>query len=269
MKTAIAALMCSTILGGVANASPIPVAWNPLAAGLGGEMFTQNDQIISDYSLITINSKTGQFTDQGILPIVQFLNGNSPVSGTGLNTSYSLYYDYTASGYFTHNGVTGLSTTGNNVANFLSLSYQLMGDSSPNLSVGFTSATSAPVSNATSGTVLAKGGLSNDGGSTGSYTLGGAPSAQVVADFQPTDSAFFVNPASTGYNNLVLDAAFTNTNSVLTLTTPTASDDNYYLQINGGGGNADFNVPEPSTVLMIASAVVLLIAGRSFLKSAN
>src|SRR6187455_297637 len=70
--------------------------WNPAGAGLSGTAFTADNVIVSDFASITLSGSS--FTETGYLPVSSLqLNGQSVAAG-GLNSTYSLYFQFTGAG---------------------------------------------------------------------------------------------------------------------------------------------------------------------------
>lgn len=260
---AAAVLIASGLSSGAAHASTITVTWDPAASpngpGLSSTVnsITQNNQVISDFSMTVINPTTGAFTDTGYLPITEFQLNGAHVAGGGISSNYSLYYQYTATGnFYTSSGAAGFNPNGIDTATFSGLTYSLVG-ANGSAAFSFPNPTSNPtVSGIGSPITLATGVLDPAGGSTGSVASG-LPSAQVYATFSPvnSESGFFIAPPVSGYVGLSLDSAFTNTSSVVKFT---ASGGDYYLEVNGGGGDANFAVPEPNSLIVLGSGLLCL-----------
>lgn len=255
MKPLAAGFFAVSLASGTALAAPITMTWDPAAAGLNSTVasITQNNQVISDFSTTVINAATGAFTDTGYLPITQFQFNGSPVASGGVGGAYSIYYEYVATGTFYAGGTPGFNPAVTDTAVFTGLTYSLIGTNGP-VSVTFASTTANPTISPSTGTILATGSLSPSRGSVGNVT-GDLPAAQVFATFDPaaTESGFFIVPPSGGYIGLNLDAAFTNTNSVVTFTPSGGSE---YLQVDGGGGNVNFVVPEPTSVALLSTGLL-------------
>lgn len=261
IKPLAAGMIAASLACGTALAAPITVTWDPAGASpslnSGVSSIVHNNQVISDFSTTVINATTGAFTDTGYLPISEFQLNGAHVSSGGLGTNYSLYYAFTATGTFYYNGKPGFnpsaSTASPDSAIFTALTYSLVGTNGTT-SFSFGTNTANPTITAATGTTLATGSLSPSGGSTGSVG-NGTPSAQVLATFNPlsSESGFFVTPPATGYVGLNLDSSFTNTTSVVSIAD---SGGDYYLQVNGGGGNANFAVPEPASVALLGTSIL-------------
>ena len=256
-KPVAAGLIVAALTSGTALAAPITVTWDPAGASptLNSSVssITQSNQVISDFSTTVINPTTGAFTDTGYLPITQFQLNGAPVSSGGLGSAYSLYYAFTATGTFSYNGAPGFNPGGSNFATFTGLTYSLMGTNGV-AAFTFSNSTANPTASPSAGTTLATGSLSPSGGSTGSV-IAGLPSAEVFATFTPvsSESGFFITPPIGGYVGLNLDAAFTNTSSVVGFTT---FGGNEYLQVDGGGGDANFAVPEPASLALLGTSLL-------------
>lgn len=242
-----AAIFSATI---ATSALALPVfTFNPSAAGLTGSNVTADNLIISDFSTVVLTpSGTGAtFTDTGVLPVVQYQLGGTPLSGTGLNTSYGLYFGFNGSG--TQNtptlqdGTSGVFTT----LNFTLFGYNVTGP-----------VTYLPTNTTPTGVVapiaLATGSLISGG--VGSTTIPGVavvPNANTLLTFTPTaaGAGFFQDPNP--FYNAVF-SAFTNNPSQITTTA------NGFV-ITQGGGSANFlavATPEPASMAVLGAGLVAL-----------
>ena len=208
--------------------------WNPAGAGLSGTAFTADNVIVSDFASITLSGSS--FTETGYLPVSSLqLNGQSVAAG-GLNSTYSLYFQFTGAG--TSNGP------------FSSLNYSLFGvNAVPTFGPGGT------ISAVPGAVQLASGSLVSGG--TG--TINNLPGAAATVTFVPTaNSGFFVNPNAASFYSTAL-TSFINAEGTVT---PTANG----FMIDNGGGSLHFAgvIPEPETyALMLAGlAVVGFVARR-------
>ncbi len=264
MRSTFRALLLGTVMASAASvaawAAPLTMTWDPNGAtpSLGPvTSVTFNNQVISDFSITSINTTTGAFTDSGYLPITQFQLNGTAVNGSGLGqaNNYDLYYKYTATGTF-YTDVNHTTPGFNPAASFASfngLTYTLYAHplgTTPTFSA--INPGPATDSNTTGDFKLATGKLAPSSG-TGSV-ISGVPSAEVFATFVPdaTQSGFFIVPPPSGYVGLNIDTAFTNTTSVVTVST-CGSDT--CIAVNGGGGNATFIVPEPASMLLLGSGL--------------
>src|SRR4051812_18598819 len=88
---------------GTANAALASFTWSPSGASTplnGGNIVNANNYNVADFASISLDPVTGNFTETGALNILNFLNGGSIVTSTGLGTAggYSLYLVFTATG---------------------------------------------------------------------------------------------------------------------------------------------------------------------------
>jgi len=258
-RASVGVLLAATAYG--AWAAPITFTFNPsgsspsLNASAGP--FTADRAVVGNFSSIDIlsnNPGVNNFTEQGFLPVTAFTLGGTSV-GTPVNQAggYGLYISFTATG--SQNGplptMIGQTTTGS----FSSLTYSLIGV--PGQPANFVINPNGTVSvvNNPGAFVLATGSLVNPGGNSLTLTAAGLlPAAQVAANFNPnpSQSGFFVNPSAS--MQLLLDAAFTNTSSVIS--TQALAGGGTRVTINGGGGNTTLSaIPEPSTYAMLLAGL--------------
>jgi hypothetical protein len=214
---------------------------SPSSVGLTGASVTADNVILSDFSTVNFTSGTN-FTERGYLSITNFQLGGSNVVAGGLNSTYSLYFDFTGTGHSTSANTDPTAAVTSGV--FDTLNYSLIG---VNGTSTFSVAGNNPsVSNSGATQVLATGSLQN--GVTVSVPQSGSyiPSAAATVSFAVASGkeAFF--SPQPFYN--VAFTAFTNS---LSTVTPFANG----FTINNGGGNLNFAtpVPEPETyALMLA-----------------
>jgi len=224
--------------------------FNPGAVGLTGSSVTADNIIVSDFATATFTGPT-TFTEQGFLSVTSFQLGGTNIVAPGLNSTYSLYLPFNATGHLTlGNAGTNVNTTV--TAGVLdTLTYSLVAAPS-NSTFGFIG-TTPNVTNSPPQQTLATGSLMN--GTVVSSLANGnpafVPSANATLSFvQAAGKEGFFSPQPF-YNPLF--SAFTNTISTVT---PTGTG----FTITNGGGALNFAsaVPEPETYAMILAGLGLM-----------
>jgi len=238
-----------------ANATPLSFTWDPsVVTGVAGEAFTANNITVADFAYATIQAN-GSFTESGVLEVTEFQNGVFPVNTPGLLQSggYGMYFTFNATGTIGNWNPAAPGGTGY-VGSINTASFNMLIDPTNNDSIansGTTYSLTDPTSNDKS---LASGSETNG---LNQVTLNsGIPGANSTQTFNPnsTYSSFFVSPVATAYLALVIEDSFTNTPGV-SVVTPLGGGVTQ-VAINGGGGNADFAVPEPATLSIFGAALV-------------
>jgi hypothetical protein len=247
-KRSVAAVAVATACSG-ALAMPV-FTFSPSAVGLTGANVTADNIILSDFARVTFSSPTN-FTEQGFLSVASFQLNTSNVVAGGLNSTYSLYFEFTGTGHLTSANTNPSAGTTNGVLD--TLNYTLYG-ANGNSTFGV-SAAGATVSSS-GAQVLGTGSLID--GVVVSVPTGGSfvPSAAATVSFAVAagKEAFF--SPQPFYN--VAFSAFTN---ALSTVTPVA---NGFI-VNNGGGNLNFAapIPEPETyALMLAGLGVMGFVAR-------
>ncbi len=232
---------------GTASAALPQFTLNPAGAvpPLVGSPVTADNILISDFSHVEFSSPT-HFTDTGFLSVTGFQLGGTNVDAVGLNSTYSLYFSFTAAGDLT-SGTAATLATAPSSGMFSSLDYQLIGVAG-NSTFGVAGNTPFVNNGANPTQVLASGNLI--GGGVGSTFAGAGyvPNAAATVSFATGANTFFASPIP--FYNIAF-AAFTNTPSQVTFTGGQFGGFN----ITQGGGAVNFAaaIPEPETyALMLA-----------------
>jgi hypothetical protein len=215
----------------------------PSAVGLTGANVTADNIIVSDFATATFTSGTN-FTEQGFLSITDFQLGGTNVVAGGLNSTYSLYFQFSGTGHLTSANTNPLTGVTSGVLD--TLTYSLIG-ATGNATFNVTTG-SNPTVNSTNPQVLATGSLVE--GSVVTVPTGGAfiPSAAATVSFSIAagkDAFFSPQP--------FYEIAFTAFTNAL----PTVTSFQNGFTINNGGGNLNFAqpIPEPATYALMLAGV--------------
>ena len=235
-------LVSVALLAAYSSSWALPTfTFSPSSVGLTGANVTADNIIVSDFATVMLSSPT-TFSEQGFLSITNFQLGGTNVVAGGLNSTYSLYIQYSGTGHITSANTNSL--TGPTSGVFDTLSYSLIG-ASGNSTFSVTTG-SNPTVTSSSPQVLASGSLID--GVTSTVPLSGSfiPSAAATVSFAVAagKQGFFSPQPFYG----VAFTAFTNS---LSTVSPFANG----FTINNGGGNLNFAqpIPEPETyALMLA-----------------
>lgn len=92
-----AAMLC---LGISAQAQASQFSFDPTAIGLSGSAFTADDLKATEVSTI-LNDASGSFTEHGFAQVTTALNNTVDLAPGGLNSTYSLYAEFTGTGHAT------------------------------------------------------------------------------------------------------------------------------------------------------------------------
>jgi len=260
-------LVAMALASAYAGAWALPTfTFTPSNVGLTGDAVTADNILLSDFSTVTFTGAT-TFSDTGLLSITGFQLGGSNVTAGGLNNTYSLYFQFSATGHLT----TGTSSSDPRAevtaGVFDTLTYSFIG-SSGNATFGFVGNTPTVTPGGATQT-LATGSLINGNVVTTPANGGSAfvPSAAATVTFDVAagkDSFYLPNP----FYNMAFTAF---TNAVSTVEPFGEGGVGSGFRINNGGGNLNFAapIPEPQTyALMLAGlGVVGFVARRRTRKS--
>jgi hypothetical protein len=254
-------LVAMALASAYAGAWALPTfTFTPSAVGLTGSAVTADNVLLSDFSNVTFTGAT-TFTDTGYLSITGFQLGGSNVTAGGLNSTYSLYFQFSGTGHLT----TGTSSTDPRTSLtagvFDTMTYSLIG-SSGNTTFGFTGLTPT----------------ATPGGATQTLATGTLLNGNVVTTPANGNTAFVPSAAATltfavaaGKQGFFLPSPFYSmaftafTNAVSTVEPFGAGGPGSGFLINNGGGNLNFAqpIPEPGTyALMMAGLGVIGFVAR-------
>jgi hypothetical protein len=215
---------------------------------LGGGSVTADTINIVNYLHSTVQAN-GAFSEQLIQPVSGFTLGGSTVMAPGLNSSYGLYFLVDATGTL----IAGKTT-------FSTLDISLKADVNNN--------DGTPV--AALGTPGMPGSVafSNPSGVADDVTLGsgslvtasmsmdaaGVRHANYLTTYTPAsgEGNFYVLPAP--FADL-LNEALTTLPSEFASSTPDPTTGQFEIAVNGGGGDVQFNIPEPAAVVMLIMGI--------------
>lgn len=251
---ATALALASAAVCGTAFAALPEFTFNPLAGGITGappSTIKADNILISNFSTVMVDA-AGNFTDTGFLAVSSFQLGGSTFTPPGFNSTYGLYFAFTATGTQSVANPAVTPTFGT----FSSLTYTLFGYNGTG-TFGF-SGNTPTVTTSGAQTTLASGTLIS--GSVSSIPTGDGstftPSAGARVTWTVLDNPFFVSPIPFFTR---AETAFTNTS---TQVEPFAGG----FRIRQGGGTVNFisAIPEPSTygLLLAGLAAVGFIARR-------
>jgi len=226
--------------------------FNPAAVGLAGSSVTADNILVSDFATVTSTGPT-TFSEQGFLSVTGFQLGGTNVVAGGLNSTYSLYIPFTATGHnILGNSGSNLNTTVTaGVLDTLNYSFVAAPTNSTFGFIGTTPTVTPPLPQQT----LATGSLIN--GNTVTSPANGntafVPSANATVTFvQAAGKEGFFSPQPF-YNTLF--SAFTNT---VPSVTPTGTG----FTITNGGGALNFAataaIPEPETYALMLAGLALM-----------
>lgn len=260
---AVIATIALSLAGSSGASAGVTFTWDPGNVGLGANpnSFTANNIVVSDFANIAVNNNTGDFNETGVLIFQGFQNVGLGVLAPGFTnvtagSGYGFYVTFTASG----NQGGGIPSVGSSVTGIISsLNYTLYG--SVNGAIGITTLpNNDPTPNNNTGAIqLATGSLVGVGTTTltNSTTGGLSPKADVLVSMTAAAgaSSFFVAPPASALDLLLGD--FSVTASITTTADPNLANTTDLI-ITGGGGNLLATVPEPASILVFSSGLVML-----------
>lgn len=224
---------------------------NPGAASptpLVGATFTADNIIVADYSKVTFSDAT-HFTDSGYLRVTSFQLGTDSFTPAGLNTTYSLYFDFTGAGVLTTGNSSTLATALSD-GDFTSLNYKFIGatgDSQFSITGGTPTVVNSGITEVLASGSLISGGVGVVKNAPGDYLPAAAAtlSFAVGTGIGGIQNPFFTSPNP--FYNVAL-SQFANKKSDVTFTK-----DGFLIEKGGGSVAFTSAVPEPETyALMLA-----------------
>lgn len=245
---------------GVAPAAATPFTWDPSAVGLVGGTINADNYNVADFARIQVLNNAGDFSEQGVLNVLGFLNGLTPASAPGLGSTYSLFVTFSGTG---NQGGPIPTTNGQTVTGYYNtLTYTLWAApvNHPTITVNASGATAT----AAGAFALGTGSLVGSGPTSGNtVTLqknatGLSPKADIEVTLDPCtgaaapctgdESGFFFFPSALA--DIIQFGDFSATGTV---TTVSGND----VFIKGGGGNVTLAaVPEPLTLSLFGAGLV-------------
>jgi len=264
---------------GSASATPVNFTWDPGATTPAplpsGVAFTANNMGVNDFANIAISSG-GAFNESGVLTTSGFLGTGGTVIVPGLNSvgGYNLFTVISASGVQGPPPAVGSGLSTNGV--FTGATYTLFGSPMPSISltnVG-AGATGAPVISGAGTVIPLFSGTLVNGTTVLTAPVGGGFSATADINLTLTactaagqilpsgvtctgnESPFFINPLPADFTLVISNFSATTSVTSLSLGSPDL------LNIDGGGGNITFAVPEPASLIVLGSGLVALGAAR-------
>jgi len=240
-----------------AQAIPLLVTFDPSGAGLGGSItpFQSTTQNGLDEARAVIKSN-GSFTETGVLRFDVFNDPSStPISTSGLGTTYGLYLTFTATGNLV--GFDPANPAAPSSGTFSSISYSLIGDPGHQDTLSSAKIGAKPVLTdvGSNDIVLATGGslLTT---SVSINTLG-IPTASVVLGMTQAGTSFFKAPPDVN----LFAASFTN--SPGTFEFAPGANGTTILAITGAFNDNFDKVPEPTGLAVLGTGLLALgLLGR-------